>query len=249
MSPSEIQDAVNSAAMGSGNSPLTVLSLLMGTALLPLVVLAMPSDRRYEVPEEALIPGVGGFMTIGAASVGFVAWALPIATFSVIGLGANWIFIEALLAALLIYHGSSMAARGRIMEIEAISGSVHSKLPVPYREWRSLPRFTEDVYLGLWLAWLLWLRAPSMVPQGVGAVARSGMTGMALAPLMLIGFSLCAGTAVLIVRSAALLPGSASRIFGLLSVGVRPRAWGLATVVMGLWVLTSIIVGPIASST
>ena len=248
MSPSEIQDAVNSAAMGSGNSPLTVLSLLLGTTLLPLFVLAMPSDRRYEVPEEALIPGVGGFMTIGAASVGFVAWALPIATFSVIGLGANWIFIEALLAALLIYHGSSMVARGRIMEVEAISGSVHSKLPVPYREWRSLQRFTEDIYLGLWLAWLLWLRVPSMVPQGVGAVARSGMAGMALAPLMLIGFSLCAGAAVLIVRSAALLPGSTSRIFGLLSVGVRPRAWGLATVVMGLWVLTSIIVGPIASS-
>ena len=134
------------------------------------------------------------------------------------------------------------------MEVEAISGLVHSKMPVQYKEWRALPRFTEDIYLGLWLSWLLWLRAPSMVPQGVGAVARSGMAGMGLAPLMLIGFALCAGAAVLIVRTVALLPGSASRILGLLGVGVRPRAWGLATVVMGLWVLTSIIVGPIASS-
>ncbi|MDP6220236.1 MAG: hypothetical protein QGG76_01435 [Candidatus Thalassarchaeaceae archaeon] len=248
MSPAEIRDAVDSAAIGSGNSPLTVLSLLLGSTLLPLLVLAMPSDRRYEAPEEALIPGVGGFMTIGAASVGFVAWALPIASLSVIGLGAYWIFVEALLAALLIYHGSSMVSRGRIMEVEAISGWVHSNLPVAYREWRTLPRFTEDIYLGLWLAWLVWLRAPSMIPQGVGAVARSGMMGMGLAPFLLFGFAVCAGVAVLIVRTATLLPGSASRIFGLLSVGVRPRAWGLATVVMGLWILTSIIVGPMASS-
>jgi hypothetical protein len=72
--------------------------------------------------------------------------------------------------------------------------------------------------------------------------------GMGLAPFLLFGFAVCAGVAVLIVRTATLLPGSASRIFGLLSVGVRPRAWGLATVVMGLWILTSIIVGPMASS-
>ena len=248
MSPAEIQDAVNSAASGSDNSPLTVLSLLLGTALLPLFVLAMPSERRYESPEEALIPGVGGFMTIGAASVGFIAWALPLAMLSVLGLGAYWNFIEALLAVMLVYHGYSMATKGRIRELEAISGLAYSKLPEAYREWRGPPRFTEDVYLGLWLAWLLWLRVPSMVPQGVGAVARSGIVGMGLAPILLVGFAVCAGTAVLIVRTIALLPGSLSRILGLLSVGIRPRAWGLASVVFGLWVLTSIVVGPIVSS-
>ena len=187
-------------------------------------------------------------MTIGAASVGFIAWALPLAMLSALGLGAYWNFIEALLAVMLVYHGYSMATKGRIRELEAISGLVYSKLPEAYREWRSPSRFTEDVYLGLWLAWLLWLRVPSMVPQGVGAVARSDIVGMGLAPILLVGFAVCAGSAVLIVRTIALLPGSLSRILGLLSVGIRPRAWGLASVVFGLWVLTSIIVGPIMSS-
>lgn len=247
MPAAEIQEAAISASMGSGNSPLTILSMMLGTTILPLLVLAMPSERRYELPEEALIPGVGGFMTIGASSVGFIIWALPIAVLSAFGLGSYWIYIESIMAAIFVYHGLSMLSSGRIREIEVISASVHSNLPKSYGEWRSLQRLTEDVYLGLWLAWLIWLASPSMIPQGIGAVARSGLIGAALSPLLLVGFALSAGVAVLIVRLIALLPGQTSRILGLLSVGIRPRAWGLAVAVMGVWVLTSIIVGPIAS--
>jgi len=247
MPAAEIQEAAISASMGSGNSPLTILSMMLGTTILPLLVLAMPSERRYELPEEALIPGVGGFMTIGASSVGFIIWALPIAVLSAFGLGSYWIYIESIMAAIFVYHGLSMLSSGRIREIEVISASVHSNLPKSYGEWRSLQRLTEDVYLGLWLAWLIWLASPSMIPQGIGAVARSGLIGAALSPLLLVGFALSAGVAVLIVRLIALLPGQTSRILGLLSVGIRPRAWGLAVAVMGVWVLTSIIVGPIVS--
>ena len=247
MPAAEIQEAAKSASKGSGNSPLTILSMILGTAILPLLVLAMPSERRYEFPEEALIPGVGGFMTIGASSVGFIIWALPIAVLSAFGLGSYWIYIESIMAAIFVYHGLSMLSSGRIREIEVISASVHSNLPKSYREWRSLQRLTEDVYLGLWLAWLIWLASPSMIPQGIGAVARSGLIGATLSPLLLVGFALSAGVAVLIVRLIALLPGQTSRILGLLSVGIRPRAWGLAVAVMGVWVLTSIIVGPIVS--
>jgi hypothetical protein len=137
---------------------------------------------------------------------------------------------------------------GRIIEIEAICKISHSKLPTAYREWRNLTRFSEDVYLGLWLAWLIWLRTPSMVPQGIGAVARSGITGAITSPLILIGFAIFAGIAVLALRVIASLPGQFSRILGLLSVGIRPRGWGLAVTAMGIWVLTSILVGPIMSS-
>ena len=66
MPAAEIQEAAKSASKGSGNSPLTILSMILGTTILPLLVLAMPSERRYEFPEEALITGVRGFMTIGA---------------------------------------------------------------------------------------------------------------------------------------------------------------------------------------
>ena len=248
MSPAEIQEAAMSSSRGSGHSPLDILSMILGTTLLPLVVLAMPSERRFEPPEEALIPAVGGFMTIGAASLGFLAWALPIATLSGLGLGAYWIYVESILAAVLVYHGISMLYLGRIIEIEAISKFSHSKLPTAYSDWRNLTRFSEDVYLGLWLAWLIWLRTPSMVPQGIGAVARSGFIGAAASPLILIGFAIFAGIAVLALRAIASLPGQFSRILGLLSVGIRPRGWGLAVTAMGIWVLISIIVGPIVSS-
>ncbi|HJM12951.1 MAG TPA: hypothetical protein QF641_00455 [Candidatus Thalassarchaeaceae archaeon] len=248
MSPADIQVAANEASMGSGKSPLGVFSMLIGTAFLPLLILAMPSERRYESPKEALIPGVGGMMTIFASSLGFLVLALPVSICSGLGLGAYWLYVELVLAAALVYHGASMLIRGRVWEIEKSSFFAHSRLPVQYREWRGSRRFSEDVYLGLWMAWLVWLRDPSMVPQGVGSVARTGLLGAMLSPLLLIGFAICAGVAVVVIRSVALLPGKNSRILGLISVGVRPRAWGLVAATMGLWVLVSIIVGPLLAS-
>ena len=248
MSPADIQEAAKAASIGSGKSPLGILSMLFGTAFLPLLVLAMPSEREYEAPKEALIPGVGAMMTIFGSCLGFLIIYGPLSLFSSLGLGVFWIYIEIAFSSILVYQGSSMLIRGRIVEVEAVSGLAHSRLPVKYRDWRGLRRFSEDVYLGLWIAWLVWLIEPSMIPQGVGALARSGLVGSLLSPLFLTSFAVCSGIAVAIIRSVALLPGRHSRIFGLISVGIRPRAWGLVSAVMGTWVLISIIVGPLASS-
>ena len=234
--------------IGSGKSPLGILSLLFGTAFLPLLVLAMPSEREYEAPKEALIPGVGAIMTIFASCLGFLIIYGPLSLFSSLGLGVFWIYIENVFSSILVYQGSSMLIRGRILEGEKVAGLVHARLPENYKDWRVLRRFSEDVYLGLWIAWLVWLIDPSMIPQGVGALARSGLAGSLLSPLFLISFAVCAGLAVAIIRSVALLPGRHSRILGLISVGIRPRAWGLVSAVMGTWVLISIIVGPLLSS-
>ena len=148
----------------------------------------------------------------------------------------------------MVYHGISMLRLGQIREVEAISKATHKRLPEEYRNWRSLERHKEDVYLGLWLSWLLWISNPSMIPQGVGAVASSGYFGLTVAPLLFIAFGICAGVTVLITRMISLLPGSIAGLIGSLSVGISHRSWGLATAMMGAWVLISIIVGPILSN-
>ena len=248
MSPTDIQSASEDASFGSGNSPMGLLSMAASLSLLPLLVLSMPSERNYEPPEDALIPGVGIFMTMGASSSGFLAWAAPIAILSSLGLGAHWIILEILLSIILVYHGVSMLTRGRVFEIEHLSRLLHSRMSQKYRDWRGNKRFSEDVYLGLWLAWISWLIDPSMVAQGVGSMARSGLIGLSLSPLMLIGFGVAAGLVVAILSSIPLLLGKYAAIIGLLSVGVRPRAWGVSIAIMGLWTLMSISMGPIAST-
>jgi len=248
MSPSDIQSTSARASFGSGNSPLDLLSLIASLSLLPLLVLSMPSEKKYESPEEPLIPGVGIFMTMGASSSGFLAWAAPVALLSALGLGIHWIIFEILLSIILIYHGASMIYRGRIFEIERMSLYLHSRMNQKYRSWRGHKRFSEDVYLGLWLAWIIWLIDPSMIAQGVGSMARSGMLGTVLSPLMLIGFMISAGVVVVILRTLPLLMGRYAAIIGILSVGVRPRAWGVSVAIMGIWTLISISLGPLSSS-
>ena len=248
MSALEIDEAVSSASRGSGNNPLSLFSVIIGTALLPLAVLAMPRDRELELPEESLFPGAGALMTAAGAAAGFGLWALPVALMAAFGLGAFWIWVELLLAVVLVYHGMSVLLHGKIAEAERLITVTYSRLPDGFRAWRDRASFAEDVYLGLWLAWLLWLRTPVLIPQGVGAVARSDILGILLSVLAMLGFLVAAGIVVNIARLVALLPGNLSRVFGWLSVGIRPRAWGLASAILGTWVALALLVGPVMGS-
>jgi hypothetical protein len=245
MSALEIDEAVSSASRGSGNHPLSLFSIIIGTALLPMVVLAMPRDRELKIPDELLFPGAGSFMTAVAAAVGFGIWALPVALMAAFGFGAFWIWIELLLALVMVYHGLSVLLRGRIPEVEYLVTVTYSRLPDGFRAWRDRSSFAEDAYLGLWLAWLLWLRTPALIPQGVGAVARSDLLGIPLSILAMLGFLIAAGVIVNLARLIALAPGNLSRVFGWLSAGIRPRAWGLASAILGAWVAFALLVGPI----
>ncbi|MED6345585.1 MAG: hypothetical protein VX626_00580 [Candidatus Thermoplasmatota archaeon] len=65
---------------------------------------------------------------------------------------------------------------------------------------------------------------------------------------MLFGFGVSAGLVIAILRSIPLLMGKYATIIGLLSVGIRPRAWGVSIAIMGLWTLMSISMGPLTSS-
>ncbi len=248
MSALEIDEAVSSAYRGSGNHPLSLFSIIVGTALLPMLVLAMPRERNPKEPDELLFPGAGSFMTAVAAAIGFGIWALPVALMAAFGFGAFWIWIELMLALIMVYHGLSVLLRGRILEVEHLVTVAYSRLPDGFRAWRDRASFAEDAYLGLWLAWLLWLRNPALIPQGVGAVARSDLLGIPLSVLAMLAFLVAAGVIVNLARFIALAPGKLSRVFGWLSAGIRPRAWGLATAILGTWVALALLVGPILGS-
>ena len=95
------------------------------------------------------------------------------------------------------------------------------------------------------MAWLIWLRTPDLVAQGVGAVARTGVFGIILSVFMLLGLILAAGFTVVIARAIIGITGPIPRTLGSLSVGIRPRAWGLASAILGSWLLISLLVGPV----
>ena len=244
-SSSEIADAVDEATKGSGHSVFDPLTLLWGTALLPLFVLAMPRERKYQEPNEVLLPGSGILLTLLAAGAGFSLWAIPISLMAAAGLGAWWIWIELILALILTYHGLRTLTSGRIPEIDWISKKIHSSLPEQYRDWRKASSFSDDVHLGVWVAWLIWLRTPDLVAQGVGAVARTGILGIILSVCMLLGLILASGLTVVVARAIIGVIGPIPRTLGSLSVGIRPRAWGLASAILGGWLVISLLVGPV----
>ncbi|MDP7659385.1 MAG: hypothetical protein QGF77_05500, partial [Candidatus Thalassarchaeaceae archaeon] len=89
---------------------------------------------------------------------------------------------------------------------------------------------------------------PDLVAQGVGSVARTGITGVIMATLILIGLIVSAGLSVSIARIIIGITGPIPRTLGSLSVGIRPRAWGLASSMLGGWLLISLLVGPVLGS-
>ena len=187
-------------------------------------------------------PFLGAIMTTAAASLGFAIWAVPVSIMASLGFSSSWLLIEIALSIVLIYHGLSTLLRGSILEIEKLSPIAYSKLPIAYREWRGQGEFTRDAYLGLWLAWLSWLRMPYLIPQGIGSIARSGLLGTVSSILVLIIFLVSAGITVSIIRAVASSFGKTSFLLGQMSKGIRPRASGLASSMMGLWMLTSLVV-------
>jgi hypothetical protein len=216
--------------------------MIISTALIPLIILGLPTkNRREDEPGKGMNPFTGAIMTTAAASLGFAIWAIPVSILSSMGMSSSWLLIEVALSMALIYHGLSTLLRGSIIEVEKLSPILYSKLPISYREWRGQSDFTRDAYLGLWLAWLSWLRMPYLVPQGIGSIARSGMLGSISSILVLAIFLISAGVVISIIRAIASSLGKTSFLLGQMSKGIRPRAWGLASSMLGLWMLTSLL--------
>ncbi len=69
-----------------------------------------------------------------------------------------------------------------------------------------------------------------------------------MAALILVGLIVSAGLSVSIARIIIGITGPIPRTLGSLSVGIRPRAWGLASSMLGGWLLISLLVGPVLGS-
>ena len=249
MSSVEIKEAIDHSSSGSGKSPLTIFSLIFSTTLLPLFILGMPDEENAEYPDKAMIPAAGFFLTTAAASIGFSMILLPLVILSALGAGSFWIFIELILSLILIYHGFSILFRGEIIELKYITSKIYSYFPEIYRTWRGDNRFVADAYLGLWLCWLLWIYSPDLIPQGIGSIIKSGNIGILLSPIVILAYVISAGLTIGIIRGISLILGNFWRVLGQLSMGLRPRAWALCSIILGGWTLVSILIGPILSST
>lgn len=248
MSSVEIKESIDKSASGSGKSPLTIFSLIFSSTFLPLFILGMPDEENPEYPNKAMIPAAGFFLTVAAASLGFSIILLPLVFLSALGAGQFWIYIELSFSIILIYHGLSVLISGRIIELEYLSSKIYSLFPEIYREWREHSRFSSDAYLGLWLGWILWIYSPDLIPQGIGAIIKSGNMGILISPVIISLYVISAGLSIGVIRSLSMIPGNSWRVLGQLSMGLRPRAWALCSIILGFWILSSIFIGPILSS-
>lgn len=247
MSAQRIVESVEKSKTGSGQSMLNLFYLLIPTGIVaPLLILALPRNKM-DVPDVPLPPGAGIGGTVLAAGVGFAIWSLPVAILALF-LGGYWSFIELLLACWLGWQGLSLAIHNDVHELSFVASKIHEKLPESYKNWRKKTDFTRDVMLGHWLAWLAWIVYPLMIPQGIGSLAAASLTGLVLAPVILVLHSIVAGFVILILRSVASIGGGFSRVLGQLGASETPRLWGCLLIGIAVWWFVWTLMGPIGNT-
>jgi hypothetical protein len=243
MNSIDIEKSVEEADSGGGRSPLEMFALSTIVVLLPLLILGLPTER-IEAPEDVLIPGAGWVGTIGAASIGYSVWALPVVITASLTGAMLWTWIQIGLILWMLWQGVSMIIWEKIPEIDWISKQVYSRLPDVYRAWRTEQIFVWDTRMGVWLAWLSWIAMPTLLAQCVGARIAGGGWGFITGPLMLILFIALAGIITLLFRIVAAWGGPISRLAGSLVNPVIVRSWGVFSSGIAIWLLLWFVTGP-----
>ena len=232
----DIIDAIDNIGYGGQQSTFSTLSLLWGPGLAMLLV-ALPR-KKYEVPEEPLIPGslwgsvalAGGLgflmVNFGPLVMSFLPGDNDMRTWLDLVL-LTWFFTAAVRA--------SMA--GTPKEIEYIANKLHGFYSKSFRNWRDVEDVERDLLIGFWMGWFIWLAFPATLTQSVTATTMTGGFGYALGPLLLILHVLTAGVLTLLIRFIASWGGPISRAFG--SFGSQPfsQALGWALIPISLWCL------------
>ena len=246
ISPINIEKSIDKADSGGGRTPFEMVSLASLLILLPLLILGLPRER-IEAPDEVLIPAAGWIGTIGAASTGYLIWALPMTLAAGFGGAMIWTWINLVFVAWLIWQSIAMIIWQRVPEIDFVSKQIHSRLPEAYANWRTEDMFTWDMRLGHWLAWLSWIAMPTLLAQGVGSRIASGGFGFLLAIIFLLLFTLIAGLLTLAFRLIATWGGPISRLGGGISKPIIVRTWGVMTASLAFWMLLWMLTGPLFS--
>ena len=234
----DIIDAVENIGLGGQQSTFATLSLLWGPGLAMLLV-ALPR-KKYEVPEEPLIPGslwgsvalAGGLgflmVNIGPLIMSFFPGDNDMRTWLDLVL-LTWFFTAAVRASMV----------GTPKEIEFIANKLYGMYSESFRNWRDVEDVERDLLIGFWMGWFIWLAFPATLTQGVTATTLTGGLGYALGPLLLILHVLTAGVLTLLIRFIASWGGPISRAFG--SFGSQPfsQALGWALIPISLWCLVN----------
>ena len=234
----DIIDAVENIGYGGQQSTFSTLSLLWGPGLAMLLV-ALPR-KKYEVPEEPLIPGslwgsvalAGGLgfllVNIGPLIMSFFPGDNDMRTWLDLAL-LTWFFTAAVRASMV----------GTPKEIEFVANKLYGFYSESFRNWREVEDVERDLLIGFWMGWFIWLAFPATLTQGVTATTMTGGLGYALGPLLLILHVLTAGVLTLIIRFIASWGGPISRAFG--SFGSQPfsQALGWALIPISLWCLVN----------
>ena len=234
----DIIDAVENIGLGGQQSTFATLSLLWGPGLAMLLV-ALPR-KKYEVPEEPLIPGslwgsvalAGGLgflmINIGPLIMSFFPGDNDMRTWLDLVL-LTWFFTAAVRASMV----------GTPKEIEFIANKLYGMYSESFRNWRDVEDVERDLLIGFWMGWFIWLAFPATLTQGVTATTLTGGLGYALGPLLLILHVLTAGVLTLLIRFIASWGGPISRAFG--SFGSQPfsQALGWALIPISLWCLVN----------
>ena len=234
----DIIDAVENIGYGGQQSTFSTLSLLWGPGLAMLLV-ALPR-KKYEVPEEPLIPGslwgsvalAGGLgfllVNIGPLIMSFFPGDNDMRTWLDLAL-LTWFFTAAVRASMV----------GTPKEIEFVANKLYGFYSESFRNWREVEDVERDLLIGFWMGWFIWLAFPATLTQGVTATTMTGGVGYALGPLLLILHVLTAGVLTLIIRFIASWGGPISRAFG--SFGSQPfsQALGWALIPISLWCLVN----------
>ncbi len=243
MNSIDIEKSVEKADSGGGRSPLEMFALSTIVVLLPLLILGLPTER-IEAPDDVLIPAAGWVGTIGAASIGYAVWALPVVITASLAGAMLWTWIQIALILWMLWQGVSMIIWERIPEIDWISKQVYSRLPEAYRAWRPEQMFVWDTRMGIWLAWLSWIAMPTLLAQCVGSRIAGGGWGFITGPFMLIFFIVLAGIITLLYRIVAAWGGPISRLAGSLASPVIVRSWGVYSAGIAIWLLLWFVTGP-----
>lgn len=240
-SSEDIIDAVDEIGIGGQQSILSTLGLFWGPGLAMLLV-ALPR-KKYDAPEEPLVPGslwgsvavAGGvgFLMVNIASLimAFVPGDTDLRTWVDLAL-VVWFLSAAIRAAII----------GTPREVRFISKKLHSRFSKGFREWRDVEDVERDLLIGFWMGWFIWLAYPALLPQGVAALTMTGGMNYVFGPFMLLIHVLTAGILTLVIRFVASWGGSVSQAFGSFGSGPFSQALGWALIPISLWALANAII-------
>jgi len=235
-SDGEIIKAIGNIDNGGQQSITSVFSLLW-TCAFTLLLVALPR-KKWEAPEEPLPPGGywASLMLNGVA--GFAVVALPIIILTtILGVGEFWLWIQVGLAAWLIFQAAFVLKKGNSLEAGIVGALLRKLYTNGYTEWRGADEIRNDVQIGIWIGWLSWLMLPMLMPQGISATMRSGLWGIVMGVLLLIGLFICVGFVNLFIRLIASWGGPLSRMFGKIGQPEFARFYGFLILPIAIWML------------